>query len=105
MINHFAAAVPNRTFSDPRCPKQEKHASAITQKNIIKPEVYHLNVTTGKLKACISISASRCGYHAEDGRWCDCNRMVMFECLWRNYGEIVIWCNRTRKFVVFNLAK
>jgi len=28
------------------------------------------------LNASIAISASRCGYHVEDGRWCDCKRIV-----------------------------
>jgi len=28
------------------------------------------------LNASIVISASRCGYHVEDGRWCDCKRIV-----------------------------
>ena len=46
-------------------------------------------------------SASRCGYHAEDGWWCDCKRIVVYECLWHNYGEILFdatelenfWCS------------
>jgi len=28
-----------------------------------------------------------------------------FKGLWRNYGEIVVWCCRTRKFLVFHHAK
>jgi len=30
--------------------------------------------------------------------------IVTFKCLWRNYGDVV-WCYRTRKFLVFNHAK
>jgi len=44
-------------------------------------------------------------YHAEDSRWCDCKRTVTFKCLWRNYGEIVAWSYKNRKFLVFNHAK
>jgi len=57
------------------------------------------------MNAWTAISASRCGYHVEDGRWCDCKRIVMFKYLCRNYGTIVVWCNRSRKFLVFNHAK
>jgi len=31
-----------------------------------------------------AISASRCDYHGEDGRWCNCKRIVTLERLWYN---------------------
>jgi len=41
-------------------------------------------------------SNSSCSYHAEGRRWCGCKRSVTL-CLWRSYGEIVVWCCTTRK--------
>jgi len=32
--------------------------------------------------------------------------IVTFKCLWRNNGDVVVWCyNNTQKFLVFNHAK
>jgi len=45
---------------------------------------------------------SRCDYHADDGRCCDCKRIVTFKCLWHKYGEMVatelesFWCSTTK---------
>jgi len=33
--------------------------------------------------------------------WCDCKHIVTLEWLWRNCGEIVVWCYRDRQFLVF----
>ena len=35
----------------------------------------------------------------------DCERIVTFKCLWRNFGDIVVWCCKTWMFLVFNHAK
>jgi len=31
--------------------------------------------------------------------------IVTFKCLWCNYGDVVVWCYNTRKFLVFNCPK
>jgi len=31
--------------------------------------------------------------------------MRLWRYLWRNYGDVVVWCYRTRKFLVFNHAE
>jgi len=48
------------------------------------------------------LTTLRCGYHAEDGR---CDAIVTFQCLWHNYGDVVVWCYRTQTFLVFSHAK
>jgi len=47
-----------------------KLATAITQKNII--QLTTLIWQFQLLNVCFAISASRCSYHNEDDRWCDC---------------------------------
>ena len=40
-------------------------------------------------------------------RWgrCASKRIVTFKCIWHKYGEIIVWCNRTRKFLLLNQGK
>jgi len=60
-------------------------ACAIAQR-VLSSLIIPTNITklTIVLKVCIAISDLRCGYHVEDGRWCDCRRIVTFKCLWRD---------------------
>jgi len=86
-----------------------KLASVITQNSIVHPNLFQIALLIKQYTllnaSWIAISASHCVYHAEDGRLYDCKRIVMFKCLWRYCGEIVVWWYRTRKFLVFNNAK
>ena len=72
---------------------------------LLKRTLFKLTLLLYQFIACIAISASCCGYHAEDGRWCDCKHIPTFKCLWRNYGELGLRYYRTRSFLVFNHAK
>jgi len=59
------------------------------------------NILTDLIPNPTRLTTLRCGYHAEDAR----DAIVTFKCLRRNYSDVVVWCYRTRKFLVFNHAK
>jgi len=67
--------------------------------------VTKLTIQIAKCAHCyICFTLRQCGYHV-DSQWCDCISILTFQFLWRICGEIVVWCNRARKFLVFNHAK
>jgi len=58
------------------------------------------------LMRAFAISASCCGYHAEDDQWCCCKRIVTDKCLWRKNGEMLLdaaehqnfWCSTKKSY-------
>jgi len=83
-----------------------KLASAITQENSIQVSSLTIpanaNNLTNQIAKCVHYYFYfTYGHHPENGQRSNCKRFVTMKCLlWCNYSEIVVWYNKTQKFLV-----